>query len=442
MLAAIIGGFVKRSPARTRRLVLGGAAALVLATAVPRGHTGVVTVAAAAQPTPPFAIEEATIDDLHRAIRDGRTTCEGVIRAYVERARAYNGVVHAAGHAKTARPIAARTGAVRAGAPLSFPARTPCRVSDILPRSRPIHRACRSSSAAWSRRRPIRRCSSSTAWSSASPNAGQVNALSTLNLRGERSVTCKATCDAPPGPAPLPSSCPAGLRGVPAAARRARARRGARRAVRPQSGSRRSMPMYCVAMSFKDVYDTKDMRTTGGADVTTRWTRRHADATIVARAAREGRHHLREGQPRRVQRRQRRPGRRRQASDARLTAPARAARGPAWPAIPTTPTRETGGSSSGSAVVGRRPTSSTCSICEETGGSCRQPAWRNGVVGARHDQGPDALRRRHRRRPVPRSRRHPLPHRQRRRARARRDEGPEARLLRSARHLHARCPRA
>ncbi len=30
------------------------------------------------------------------------------------------------------------------------------------------------------------------------PNAGQVNALSTLNLRGERSVTCQAECDAHP----------------------------------------------------------------------------------------------------------------------------------------------------------------------------------------------------------------------------------------------------
>ena len=41
--------------------------------------------------------------------------------------------------------------------------------------------------------------------------------------------------------------------------------------------------------------------------------------------------------------------------------------------------RETGGSSSGSAVsVGANL--ATCSICEETGGSCRQPAWRAGVV--------------------------------------------------------------
>jgi len=41
------------------------------------------------------------------------------------------------------------------------------------------------------------------------PNAGQLNALETLNIRGERSVTCKATCDAKPSVGALPKSCPA-----------------------------------------------------------------------------------------------------------------------------------------------------------------------------------------------------------------------------------------
>jgi hypothetical protein len=40
----------------------------------------------------PFQLEEATIDDLHQAIRDGRTTCVAVVQHYVERVRAYNGV--------------------------------------------------------------------------------------------------------------------------------------------------------------------------------------------------------------------------------------------------------------------------------------------------------------------------------------------------------------
>ena len=70
------------------------------------------------------------------------------------------------------------------------------------------------------------------------PNAGQVNALETLNIRGERSVTCKAQFDAHPSTGALPASLPEGVRGVPQAARRARARGRARQAVRPQSGSR------------------------------------------------------------------------------------------------------------------------------------------------------------------------------------------------------------
>jgi hypothetical protein len=40
----------------------------------------------------PFRLEEATIDQLHMAIRAGRTTCVAIVQHYIERARAYNGV--------------------------------------------------------------------------------------------------------------------------------------------------------------------------------------------------------------------------------------------------------------------------------------------------------------------------------------------------------------
>ena len=42
--------------------------------------------------TAPFQIEEATIDELHQAIRDGRTTCVAVVQHYLARVRAFNGV--------------------------------------------------------------------------------------------------------------------------------------------------------------------------------------------------------------------------------------------------------------------------------------------------------------------------------------------------------------
>jgi hypothetical protein len=39
-----------------------------------------------------FHLQEATIDDVHRTIRDGRITCKGLIQLYINRAKAYNGV--------------------------------------------------------------------------------------------------------------------------------------------------------------------------------------------------------------------------------------------------------------------------------------------------------------------------------------------------------------
>ncbi len=40
----------------------------------------------------PFRLEEATIDELHAAIRAGQTTCVEVVQRYLARVRAYNGV--------------------------------------------------------------------------------------------------------------------------------------------------------------------------------------------------------------------------------------------------------------------------------------------------------------------------------------------------------------
>ena len=45
----------------------------------------------------PLRIEEASITDIHNAIRSGQTTCQQIVQAYLERAKAYNGVLHGAG---------------------------------------------------------------------------------------------------------------------------------------------------------------------------------------------------------------------------------------------------------------------------------------------------------------------------------------------------------
>src|SRR5688572_31895648 len=78
-----------------------------------------------------FRIEEASIADIHNAIKTGQTTCRAVVQSYVDRAKAYNGVCTAL-VTKDGAPIPAATGAVRAGAPLKFPTTT-VPVTSIFP---------------------------------------------------------------------------------------------------------------------------------------------------------------------------------------------------------------------------------------------------------------------------------------------------------------------
>ena len=98
------------------------------------------------------------------------------------------------------------------------------------------------------------------------PNAGQLNALATLNIRGERSVTCKGEFDRHPSLGPLPPGAPPVceyFRQLPDALE---TRRGARRRPTAAIPTSTKMPMYGVVFSFKDPFDTKDMRSTGGGD--------------------------------------------------------------------------------------------------------------------------------------------------------------------------------
>src|SRR5713226_3305054 len=71
----------------------------------------------------PFRIEEATIAELHAAIKAGETTCVEVVEAYLARARAYNGVASLL-VTEDGAAVPAAAGAVRAGSPLAFPTET------------------------------------------------------------------------------------------------------------------------------------------------------------------------------------------------------------------------------------------------------------------------------------------------------------------------------
>jgi Asp-tRNA(Asn)/Glu-tRNA(Gln) amidotransferase A subunit family amidase len=208
-------------------------------------------------------------------------------------------------------------------------------------------------------------------------NAGQINALSTLNIRGERSVSCKAVCDASPASGPIPATCPKAcddFRKQPDALEYA----AALDAKYGRHPDLKAMPMYCVALSFKDVYDTTDMRSTGGGDVNYAMDAPPQDATIVAQLRAKGAIIYAKANLAEYNAGSGDPGGAARVAAREYGAGARST----WGGVACNPydtARETGGSSSGSAAS-VAANLVQCSICEETGGSCRQPAWRNDVV--------------------------------------------------------------
>jgi Asp-tRNA(Asn)/Glu-tRNA(Gln) amidotransferase A subunit family amidase len=210
----------------------------------------------------PFRVEEATIEELHQAIRDGRTTCVDVVKQYIARARAYNGPASLLVTA-TGASIPAATGTVRAQSPLKFPVAT-VKASTLFPdldqyQGPPLEfgrmEATSSDPSVQQQYGMI----------VGKPEAGQVNALATLNIRGERSVTCRGDYDRHPDDGPLPEGAPAVceiFRRQPDALEQA--------ALLDEKYGRNpnleKMPLYGVVFSFKDAFDTKDMRSTGGGD--------------------------------------------------------------------------------------------------------------------------------------------------------------------------------
>src|SRR5512139_2419897 len=78
-----------------------------------------------------FQVEEATIDELHVAIKAGETTCLAVVQHYLARVRAFNGVASML-VTEDGRKVPEATGAIRAGEPLKFPTQT-AKAADFLP---------------------------------------------------------------------------------------------------------------------------------------------------------------------------------------------------------------------------------------------------------------------------------------------------------------------
>ena len=209
-----------------------------------------------------FRLEEATIGQLHAAIRAGETTCVAVVEHYLARVRAYNGVASALVTADGAS-VAPATGTVRGGTALSFPTRT-VNASSLLPdldkyNGPPLEYGRMEATAS------DPEVQQQFGMIVGIANAGQVNALATLNIRGERSVTCRGEFDRHPSLGPLPPGAPPVcefFRHFPDALERAAE-------LDAQFGSNpdlEALPMYGVVFSFKDSFDTRDMRSTGGGD--------------------------------------------------------------------------------------------------------------------------------------------------------------------------------
>lgn len=328
-----------------------------------------------AQAPAPFAIEEATIVGIHAAIQSGRTTCRAIVQAYVDRARAYNGVCTSLVTADGA-DIPAATGYVRAGAPLRFPTST-VKASTVFPdledyRGKPLD---------YGRMEPAvsdPAVSTQAGMRVGIADAGQLNALETLNLRGERSVTCQGAFDAHPSTGPLPVGAPAGceaFRQQPDALERA-AELDARFGRTPDLAA---LPMYCIVTAVKDPFDTKDMRTTSNSDVRFAIDVPPFDATVVARLRDKGAiiyaksvaHEFNAG-----------PGDPGGPAASRTNMVSGGQAISAWSGQACNPydtTRVPRGSSSGSGVaIGANL--ATIGICEQTGMSCQGPASRNGIA--------------------------------------------------------------
>ena len=212
------------------------------------------------------------------------------------------------------------------------------------------------------------------------PNSGQINALATFNLRGERTVTCKGDRDKPPSAGPLPAGAPAvcnELRKLPDALERA-AELDARYGRNPDL---QSMPMYCIPFSFKDPYDTMDMHTAAGADARYDIDFPARDHTLVAQLRKKGAIIYAKAVNTEYNGRAGDPGGRNNPDKVLLST--QGYQRSSWSGNPSSAYDNTRAGSLGSSSGSGASVSANlvmCSLCEETSMSCRGPANHNSVA--------------------------------------------------------------
>jgi amidase len=326
---------------------------------------------------PAFQVEEISIAGIHDAIQQGRTTCAGVVQAYLDRAKAYNGVSNYLVTPDGA-DIPKPAGQIRAGAPLAFPTKT-IAIATVLPnfseyKGPPIEFGRMDATAS------DPEVMQQYGMTVGIPDAGQVNALGMINIRGERSTTCKGDRDRHPSKGALPAGTPKvceELRKLPDALERA----AELDATYGKAPDLKALPMYCVPFSFKDPFDTKDMRSTGGGDARYDIDFPARDHTLVAQLRAKGAIIYAKANTTEYNGRAGDPGGKNTPN--KVLVSNLGYQRSTWAGNPSNPydtTRAASlGSSSGSGVsVGANL--ATCSLCEETRASCRGPANHNSVA--------------------------------------------------------------
>jgi amidase len=324
-----------------------------------------------------FHLQEATIADVHRAIRSGQLTCRQLVQLYLNRARAYNGTSDRL-ITRDGAPVPQAYGAIRAGAPIKFPTQTVA-ISTLLPNfdqyAGPPMEFGRMEATATD---PT--VQQQYGMTIGTPNSGQINALATFNLRGERTVTCKGDRDKPPSAGPLPAGSPAvcdELRKLPDALERA-AELDARYGRNPDL---QSMPMYCIPFSFKDPYDTMDMHTAAGADARYDIDFPARDHTLVAQLRKKGAIIYAKAVNTEYNGRAGDPGGRNNPDKVLLST--LGYQRSSWSGNPSSAYDNTRAGSLGSSSGSGASVSANlvmCSLCEETSMSCRGPANHNSVA--------------------------------------------------------------
>ncbi|MEQ1948683.1 MAG: amidase family protein [Bryobacteraceae bacterium] len=322
-----------------------------------------------------FHLQEATIADVHRAIRSGQITCRQLVQLYINRAKAYNGTSDRL-ITRDGAPIPQAFGTVRAGSPIKFPTET-VGIASLVPNfdqyaGAPLEFGRMEATAT------DPGVQQQYGMTIGTPNSGQINALATLNIRGERSVTCKGDRDKKDGP--LPAGAPAvcnELRKLPDALERASE-------LDSQYGRNpdlNAMPMYCIAFSFKDPFDTMDMHSAGGGDARYDIDFPARDHTLVAQLRKKGAIIYAKAVNTEYNGRPADPGGRNKPSKVLLST--QGYQRSSWAGNPSSAYDSTRAGSLGSSSGSGASVSSNlvmCSLCEETSMSCRGPANHNSVA--------------------------------------------------------------